>query len=72
MIKTSNHRIRLTDSELNVLRQRAARRGIAVNAVSTTPELLEAIINGLDDATVNDLLEFLDARGALAHRRDEN
>lgn len=72
MIKISNKRMLLTDAELNVLRQRAAQNGRAINSVSTESELLEALIAGLDDATVTDMLAFLDARDAIAHRRDEN
>lgn len=72
MIKIGNHRVRLTTTELNVLRQRAAQNGIAVNGVCTEAELLEGIIAGLDDATAKDMLAFLDSRGALAQSRDEN
>lgn len=71
MIKIGNHRIRLTDTELNVIRQRAAQNGIVVNSVSTESELLEAIINGLGEAIIEDMLAFLVSREALAHPSDE-
>lgn len=71
MIKTSDNHIRLTDTELNVLRRRAAKNGIAVNAVSTVSQLLEAIIDGLDETTVNDMLDFLASRDAPALPPDE-
>lgn len=70
MIKIGD-RFRLTRTELNILRRRAAKNGIAINEVHTESELWEALIDGLDEATVNDMLDFLASRGALA-QPDEN
>jgi hypothetical protein len=53
--------VRLTDSELNELRQANARVGRVVHRIATQEELLTATIDALDPSLQADLLAFLDA-----------
>ena len=52
--------VKLTASELNELRQAAARNGHVVNRVSNTTEFLEAAVEGLTPSLVQDLLDYLE------------
>lgn len=61
MIFRDKTRVRLTRSELNLLRQRNAQNGIVIAEVKTTPQLLEAVIGGLSPERADDLLAFMDA-----------
>lgn len=61
MIFESPTRVRLTPAELNRLRQRAARNGIAVTRVETPAQLLQATLDALPADRQADLLRFLEA-----------
>lgn len=71
MIKKDGDKIELTKSEFNSLRKAAARKGVVVNSISTSAELIDAIIQGLDDARAADMLRFLDRESLLPIIRDE-
>jgi hypothetical protein len=62
MIFEDESRVRLTKSELNLLRQRNAQNGVALNEVNTRDELLKAVIDGLPPEFVEDMLEFMERR----------
>lgn len=60
MIFESATRVHLTRSELNDLRQKAARNGRSVNQVRTPAELLRAVLDSLPPERQADLLAFLE------------
>lgn len=53
-------KVRLTGSELNRLRQAAARRGHAVNGIDTAEDYESALVNASSPALIADLLEALE------------
>jgi hypothetical protein len=61
MIFASRTRVRLTASELNRLRQDAARNGHAVNRIETAEQLLQATLDALPTERQEDLLRFLES-----------
>jgi hypothetical protein len=63
MIFQSRTRIRVTEAELNHLRQGAARNGVAVNRVETPAQLLQATLDALHAEHQADLLRFLESHG---------
>lgn len=60
MIFETQSRVRLTKSELNMLRQRNARNGNVVAAIGTVDQLHEALIGGLSTQQARDMLDFLE------------
>lgn len=64
MIFESPTRVRLTASELNGLRQRAAHNGVVVTQVETPAQLLQATLDALPLDRQADLLRFLEAEPA--------
>jgi hypothetical protein len=61
MIFASRTRVHLTASELNRLRQDAARNGHAVNRIETPGQLLQATLDALPAERQADLLRFLES-----------
>ncbi len=60
MLSNFNGKIKLTKSELNMLRQYAARNGHAVNQINTLEALFSASIAALSPALQEDMLEFME------------
>ena len=53
-------KVRVTKSEGEKLRNKAAENGVTIGGITTTEDLLEAQTAALDDDTANDLLDFLE------------
>lgn len=53
------HGVRLTRSELNLVRQAAARNGVHINTIGTRDGLIQALLDGLPPHTQDGLLAFL-------------
>jgi hypothetical protein len=60
MIFEGDDEVRLTRSELNLLRKRNATNGEAVGDVKTREQLLSAIIGGLSADNARQMLEFVE------------
>lgn len=60
MIFDKDSRVRVTNSELNFLRQRNAHHGNIITRIATVDELLNAVIGGLPSEIAADLLEYLE------------
>ncbi len=54
-----DEQVRLTPTELNLVRAAAARNGVAHNRIRTRDELLQALLDGLPPHTHGGLLAFL-------------
>lgn len=60
MIFENDDKVRLTKSEMKLLRQRNVANGEAIADVKTREQLLSAIIGGLSDDRARQMLEFID------------
>lgn len=62
----ANDQVRLTPAELNDLRGLAARNGFVHNQIRTPAQLMQAALDGLSDATREDLLKYLQSSSLTA------
>lgn len=60
MIFESDDKVRLTKSEMKLLRQRNAANGETIAEVTTREQLLEAIVGGLSMERAREMLEFIE------------
>lgn len=61
MIFEGDDKVRLTKSEMNLLRQRNAANGEIITEVRTREQLLKAIIGGLSIERAREMLAFIEA-----------
>ena len=60
MIFEDDDEVRLTKSEMKLLRQRNAVNGVTIADVKTREQLLEAIVGGLCMERAREMLEFIE------------
>lgn len=70
MIFQDKRRVRLTTSELNLLRRRNAQQGETVSEINTVGELYRAIIGGLPADRCAEMLAFMESESPQQSSQD--
>lgn len=69
MIYDSKGRVRLTRSKLNMLRKHNAQQGRVLGPINTVEDHQEAVIDGLPDDIIDDMLEFFETGDSPLQRQ---